>query len=196
MKKKSDADLGQLLEMISPWVLVGALVVACLLTGLSLAVFGLGRSKQPPQLESTAMINVIPAPTFTPGPAATAAETPGEGTSVPSGPIGKGSFVKVSGTAGNGLRLRDQPGLKGKVLLLGTEAEVLQSRRWTGGGGRLYLVVPGQPVRPGPQGLGGRGLFSGGGSSAIITSNRANYARLHRQRLQPGCSRPAWIGCC
>ena len=126
MRKKSDAGLGQLLEMISPWVLVGALVIACLLTGLSLAIFGLGRSKQPPQMQSTAIINVIPAPTFTPGPAATAIETPGEGTSVPSGPIGKGSFVKVTGTAGNGLRLRDQPGLNGKVLLLGTEAEVFK----------------------------------------------------------------------
>ena len=84
--------------------------MACLLTSLSLAVFGLGRSKQPAKAQSTAIINVIPAPTFTPGPVETALETPGEGTSVPSGPIGKGSFVKVSGTAGNGLRLRDQPG--------------------------------------------------------------------------------------
>jgi hypothetical protein len=126
MRKQSGAGLIQLLEMISPWVLVGALGIACLLTSASLAVFGLGRSKQPPQMQSTAIISVIPAPTFTPGPEVTAIATAGEGTSVPSGPIGKGSYVKVSGTSGNGLRLRDLPGLKGKVLLLGTEAEVFK----------------------------------------------------------------------
>jgi len=126
MKKQPAANLGQILEMISPWVLVGALGIACLLTSMCLVIFGLGRSKQPPLIQSTAIIEVISAPTLTPGSEATAASTPGEGTSVPSGPISKGAQVKVSGTAGNGLRLRDQPGLKGKVLLLGTEAEVFK----------------------------------------------------------------------
>jgi hypothetical protein len=152
MRKKSNTGLVQLLEMISPWVLAGALVVACLLTGLSLAVFGLGRSKQPPQMQSTAIINVIPAPTFTPGPAATAVETPGEGTSVPSGPVGKGVQVKVTGTSGNGLRLRDQPGLNGKVLLLGTEAEVFKVEDGpveVDGYTWWYLVSPFDPERKG-----------------------------------------------
>jgi hypothetical protein len=152
MRKKSSAGPSQLLEMISPWVLVGALLVACLLTSVSLAVFGLGRSKGPPQIQSTAIINVIPAPTFTPGPAATAVETPGEGTSVPSGPIGKGAYVKVTGTAGNGLRLRDQPGLKGKVLLLGTEAEVFKIEDGpveVDGYTWWYLVSPFDPDRKG-----------------------------------------------
>ncbi len=66
-EKTAGCDLGQILEMISPWVLVGALVIACLLTSISLVIFGLGRSKQPPQMQSTAIINVIPAPTLTPG---------------------------------------------------------------------------------------------------------------------------------
>jgi hypothetical protein len=152
MRKQFGAGLNQLLEWFSPWVLVGALVIACLLTSLSLTVFGLGRSKQPPRLQSTAFITVIPASTFTPGPATTAVATPGEGTSLPSGPLGKGSYVKVSGTAGNGLRLRDQPGLKGKVLLLGTETEVFKvedgpvdadNYTW------WYLVSPFDPNRAG-----------------------------------------------
>jgi hypothetical protein len=138
--------------MISPWALVGALAFACLLTSVCLALFGLGRAKQPAQIQSTAILNVIPAPTFTAGPTSAAVSTPGEGTSVPAGPIGKGSFVKVSGTAGNGLRLRDQPGLKGKVLLLGTEAEVFKvedgpvqadNYSW------WYLVSPFDPNRKG-----------------------------------------------
>jgi hypothetical protein len=152
MRKQPAANLGQILEMISPWVLVGALGVACLLTSMCLVVFGLGRSKQLPLIQSTAIIEVISAPTLTPGADATAVSTPGEGTSVPSGPIGKGSYVKVSGTAGNGLRLRDQPGLKGKVLLLGTEAEVFKVEDGpveVDGYSWWYLVGPFDPNRKG-----------------------------------------------
>ena len=152
MRKQSGVGLNQLLEMISPWVLLGALGIACLLTSLSLVVFGLGRSKQPPQMQSTAIITIIPAPTFTPGLEATTESTPGTGTTVPAGPIGKGSYVKVSGTAGNGLRLRDQPGLKGKVLLLGTEAEVFKVEDGpveVDGYTWWYLVGPFDPNRKG-----------------------------------------------
>jgi hypothetical protein len=153
MRKKSGLSLIQLLEMISPWVIIGALVIACLLTTVSLAAFGLGRSKQPPQMQSTAILNVIPAPTFTPAPETTAISTPGEGTAAaPSGPIAKGSYVKVSETAGNGLRLRDQPGLKGKVLLLGSEAEVFKVEDGpvdVDGYTWWYLVGPFDPTRKG-----------------------------------------------
>ncbi len=153
MRKKSGLTLIQFLEMFSPWVLVGVLVVACLLTTVSLTVFGLGRSKQPPQMQSTAIINVIPAPSLTPGPTATAVSTPGEGTAAaPSGPIAKGSYVKVSGTAGNGLRLRDQPGLNGKVLMLGSEAEVFKVEDGpveVDGYTWWYLVGPFDPTRKG-----------------------------------------------
>ena len=152
MRKHSELGLNQLLEMISPWVLVGALGISCLLTSVSLLIFGMGRSKQPLQMQSTAIITVIPAPTFTPGPEATPESSSGAGTNVPTSSIGKGSYVKVSGTAGTGLRLRDQPGLKGKVLLLGTEAEVfkiedgpidIDGYTW------WYLVGPFDPDRKG-----------------------------------------------
>lgn len=154
MRKKSAPGLNQLLEWISPWAIVGALAIACLLTGASLAVFGLGRSKQPARVQSTAIINVIPAPTFTAGPLplGTAVSTPEEGTVVPSGPIAKGSSVKVTGTAGNGLRLRDQAGLKGKVLVLGTEAEVFKVEDGpveVDGYTWWYLVSPFDPARKG-----------------------------------------------
>ena len=126
MRKKSATDWTRVFEMISPWVLVGALALACLLTGVGLAVFGLGRADQPASLQSTAILTVIPAPTFTPGLPATATAAPAPSGSAASGVIVKGVRVKVTGTAGNGLRLRDQPGLNGKVLLLGNEAEVFQ----------------------------------------------------------------------
>jgi len=151
-RKQPGLELGRLLDLISPWVIVGALVIACLLTTVSLAVFNLGRSRQPAQTLSTAVINVIPAPTFTPEPTVAAVETPGAGTSLPSGPIAKGAQVKVTGTSGNGLRLRDQPGLNGKVLLLGTETEVFKVEDGpveTDGYTWWYLVSPFDPERKG-----------------------------------------------
>jgi len=153
MRKKSGLTLTRFLEMFSPWVLVGALAIACLLTAASLAIFGLGRSKEAPRMQSTAILNVIPAPTLTAGPTETAMATPGEGTpAAPSGPIARGSYVKVSGTAGNGLRLRDQPGLKGKVLLLGSEAEVFKVEDGpvdVDGYTWWYLVGPSDATRKG-----------------------------------------------
>ena len=37
-----------------------------------------------------------------------------------------GAYVQVTGTGGDGLRLRDQPGLNGNVLLVASEAEVFR----------------------------------------------------------------------
>jgi hypothetical protein len=151
MGKRSGFDLMQLLEMISPWVVVGALTLACLLTCASLAIFGLGRARQPARNQSTAIVTVIAAPTFTPG-EATATATPGEVGTTPSGAIAKGVRVKVSGTAGNGLRLRDQPSLNGKVLLLGNETEVFQVEDGPvvmDGYTWWYLVSPFEPERKG-----------------------------------------------
>jgi hypothetical protein len=153
MKRKQPGfDPSRFLELISPWVLVGVLLIACLLTTVSLAIVRLGRSRQPAQGISTAIVNVIPAPTFTPDNEATVAATPGEGTAVATGPISIGSFVKVGGTGGNGLRLRDQPGLKGKVLLLGTETEVFKVQDGpidADGYTWWYLVGPFDPERKG-----------------------------------------------
>jgi 23S rRNA (guanosine2251-2'-O)-methyltransferase len=41
------------------------------------------------------------------------------------GLISLGGYVQIVGTGGDGLRLRDQPGLDGKVLLLGSEGKGL-----------------------------------------------------------------------
>jgi len=138
--------------LISPWVLVGALALACVLTGVGLAVFGLGRAGQPASLQPTAILTVIPAPTFTPGLPATATVAPDQSGGAASTAIVKGVRVKVTGTAGNGLRLRDQPSLNGKVLLLGNEAEVFQVQDGPSvmdGYTWWYLVSPFDPERQG-----------------------------------------------
>ncbi len=152
MSRQSPPRMNQLLELVSPWVVVGAVAIACVLSGVSVALFSLGRSRQPLSQQSTAIINVIAAPTFTAGPVETSLATPGEGTPVPSGPITKGAQVKVTGTSGTGLRLRDQPGLNGKILMLGNETEVfkvedgpIQQDGYTW----WYLVSPLDPNRKG-----------------------------------------------
>jgi hypothetical protein len=42
------------------------------------------------------------------------------------GVIAVGAYVQITGTGGDGLRLRTDPGLNSEVRLLGAEAEVFQ----------------------------------------------------------------------
>lgn len=118
--------------------LLGVLNGRVLLAGLGLAVFtllalalGVWLSRPPLVLESApAQVTVIPAPTATATPTVTPAVTPTATIDVPPSPppgvIGIGAFVQVSGTGGDGLRMRNQPGLSGTVLFLGIDNEVFQ----------------------------------------------------------------------
>jgi hypothetical protein len=110
---------------INIWVLLGALVVASVLTMFTLGLLWLTRSSSSSVPPSTAILYVIPAPPATPTPEAS---TPGDGAmpSPPAGAISVGAYVEITGTSGEGLRLRDQPGLDGKLLLLGSETEIFR----------------------------------------------------------------------
>lgn len=70
------------------------------------------------------VMTIIPAPTgtFPPPPTFTplAPETPSP---IP-GQIGFGAYVQISGTEGQGLRIRSKPGLQGEFLFLGYDSEV------------------------------------------------------------------------
>ena len=113
-------------RIINLWVLVGALIIACVLFVGALAVMTLMRPSTGPLAPATAVLHVQFAPTATELAPTLSPTTP---TSSPppvpeSGVITTGAFVQIQGTGGDGLRLRDQPGLDGEVLLLGSEAEV------------------------------------------------------------------------
>ncbi|MFZ5809416.1 MAG: hypothetical protein ACOY16_09075 [Chloroflexota bacterium] len=79
----------------------------------------------------TAIIVVIPAPTYTPtlppspsqvvGGELENSETPRIGAD-----ISLGAFVEISGTQGDGLRLRSTPGLGGEIQFLAYESEVFR----------------------------------------------------------------------
>lgn len=110
-------------------VIGGALLVAFCMSCTAVALFWVTRPDVSTRAPATAILNIIAAATPT-GPAsstllgalstATVIPTP------PPGVIAIGAYVQVVGTEGTGLRLRDQPGLNGQVLLLGSEAEVFR----------------------------------------------------------------------
>jgi hypothetical protein len=117
-------------QVVNIWVIVGALVIGCLLLGISIGVLSLGRLSQAPKAPSTAVLQIIPAVhlTATLGSAAEATSAVLELTpvSTPGGEPAIGAYVQVSGTGGDGLRLRDAPGLNGNILLVASEAEVFK----------------------------------------------------------------------
>ena len=79
-------------------------------------------------------------PTFSVAPNTTVVPTP-----VPSGEMGIGAYVQISGTGGDGLRLRAGPGTINSPLFLGMESEVFQVRegpKESDGFTWWYVVAP------------------------------------------------------
>ena len=74
----------------------------------------------------TAALTIIPAPsaTATPAPdqAATATATPIGGPSADG--IAQGMYVQITGTGGDGLKMRSAPGVSSDTIFLGMESEV------------------------------------------------------------------------
>lgn len=69
-----------------------------------------------------AILTVIPAPTVTPSPPVVE-ETPTPVTSSPGESIHAGAHIQISGTGGDGLRLRVEPSLGAEINYLGLEGE-------------------------------------------------------------------------
>jgi hypothetical protein len=74
----------------------------------------------------TAILTIIPAPSATSSPApdaaATVTATPNGGPSADG--IALGMYVQISGTGGDGLKMRSGPGVSSDTIFLGMEAEV------------------------------------------------------------------------
>lgn len=112
-------------------MVLGAVLFALVMLGATAALLALTRPAEAPAAAPTAVLNVIRAPTPTPipptpTPEAAQTETPPVPPSPPPGEIGAGAFVQISGTGGDGLRLRAEPGLDGEVRFLALESEVFQ----------------------------------------------------------------------
>ena len=109
-------------DILNPWVIVGAILVASLLLLGTYFASGSIFSAVPPEYSGEGVLTIIPIPTFTPTPPPTKLpSTPTE--EIPAG-IQIGSYVKIVGTEGDGLRMREEPSLNGKIIYLGLEDEI------------------------------------------------------------------------
>jgi len=115
-------------QYLNRYVFVGAAVISillCIFWFIILSIF-----YHPPVniAGSTAIITIIPPQTITDTIPIEAQKTPtpvtgeaklGEGINI-------GVYVQISGTGGDGLRMREAPGTKSKALFLGMESEVFK----------------------------------------------------------------------
>jgi hypothetical protein len=111
---------------VTIWVLLGALGLAGTLILLVAALIYFIPAA-PSSSQSAAQLTVIPAPTLTPSPAATSSAVSGpQATSQAVDGIAVGMFVQITGTGGDGLRLRAGPGKGNEPRFLGYESEVFR----------------------------------------------------------------------
>lgn len=107
-------------------VVLGAVIVAFLIFGLFIGVFyliTLGRAKaEQPQV----MMTILPAPTLTPTMATPTAAPETTLTPAAVDGLAPGMYVQISGTEGDGLRLRIAAGTDKDSRFLGYESEVFQ----------------------------------------------------------------------
>lgn len=144
-------------RIFDPLVIAGAVAFGVLLAGAVLFLLWITRAPQVPAGQPTAALTVIPAPTATPvvvpatptlpaGPTATGLPLP------PPGDVSLESYIQITGTGGDGLRLRSEPGLDSDVRMLGAEAEVFivkDGPEEADGYTWWYLVGPADETRRG-----------------------------------------------
>jgi hypothetical protein len=119
--------------IFSPWVMAGAVALATLLMCATLSLVWFTRPDDAATGQSTAVLSIIQAPTSTPvvdtaTPPAAQVSTEAVPPAPLPGTFGVGAYVQISGTEGDGLRLRSTPGLQGQVKFLALESEVFQIR--------------------------------------------------------------------
>lgn len=142
---------------MTPSVVLGALGLALLLLASLVLVLLYFPSSASPAAPPTAVLIITPGPTATvPTPTATLTLTPtatSEVTLTPlAGEIGVGGYVQIVGTQGNGLNIREGPGLSNQVKFLGYDSEVFEvgdGPRQVDGLTWWFLVTPVDAARSG-----------------------------------------------
>lgn len=112
-------------SFLNPITLLTTLILLVGLILAAVAALTLGRSDAPAE-GAAPVVTKVAAPTQTPEPLPTSrpSPTPTSLFFLPDGVIGIGAYVKVTGTAGAGLRMRAEPGLGGTVNFTALDAEV------------------------------------------------------------------------
>ncbi len=139
-------------QFINKWVILGALVVAGLLLLITAIAIGLTSARQTSSTGfAPADLTVIPAPTGTSGAPPTPTIDPFASPTPPAG-IAVGNYVQISGTEGQGLRIRANPGLDGAFQFLAYDSEVFlikEGPRQVDGYTWWYLAAPYDQTRVG-----------------------------------------------
>ena len=139
-------------QLFNKWVILGALLLAGLLLLITAVSIGLTSAPQNSDVGFVpADLTVIPAPTATSSAPATATIDPFAPTAAPTG-IAIGNYVQITGTQGEGLRIRSEPGLNGNPEFLGYDSEVFivkDGPRQADGFVWWYLVAPYDETRVG-----------------------------------------------
>jgi hypothetical protein len=139
-------------QLFNKWVILGALVIAGLLIIITIVSIGWTTSTQSPDIGfAPADLTVIVAPTVTPNITPTATVDPFAPSPTPTG-LAIGSYAQITGTEGEGLRIRSQPGLTGEPVFLGLDSEVFlvqDGPREADGYVWWYIVAPYDETRKG-----------------------------------------------
>lgn len=121
-----------IVNFISPWVILGALFLAFVLITAIYSFFLLTKSSTNPYGIPTASLTKIPVITSTVSRANLPEESPQPTAntlpSPESGNIVLEAYVQINGTGGDGLNLRNAPGIGSQVQYLGFESEVFEVR--------------------------------------------------------------------
>ncbi|MDL1911201.1 hypothetical protein FBQ81_11045 [Chloroflexi bacterium CFX6] len=139
-------------QLFNKWVVLGALIVAGCLTLVVVISIGWTTPLRSSDVGFVpAQLTVIFAPTATPNVTPTATIDPFAPSPTPTG-IAVGSYAQITGTNGEGLRIRAAPGLSGEPVFLGLDSEVFlvqDGPREADGYVWWYLVAPYDDARAG-----------------------------------------------
>jgi len=139
---------------LNRYVILGAIGFAGLLLLITLIVIGWTSPRFSPEVGFVpADLTMIPAPTHTPSAAVTPTNDPLIATpTLATDVITVNGYVQISGTEGEGLRIRTQPGLNAETVFRGEEAEVFVVKdgpQTADGYTWWYLVAPYDDTRAG-----------------------------------------------
>lgn len=144
-------------RFFSPLVLIISIGLAVVLLAVVFVFLWSTLPAQSAVTAPTAILTVIPAPAATLTPtrpvvSLTPSVTPTLNLTVDGGSIQVGAYVQISGTGGDGLRLREGPGTEYEPIFLGREAEVFKvtdGPKEGSGYTWYYLVAPYDTSRSG-----------------------------------------------
>lgn len=143
----------KLSDYFNRWVILGAMGVAVLLLVVTLILIGLTTPRVAPDVGFVpADLTMIPAPTNTLLAPPTPTFDPNVTPTLAEGVIGLGAYVQITGTGGDGLRLRSGPGLGNEQAFLGFDEEVFlisDGPQVADGYTWWYLVAPYDETRAG-----------------------------------------------